>query len=171
MRTGWEAARWEVLPVTLKPELPGGVRGARWGQLCTRDGPLPLLSCIRERSERGSQNRRVWEFRSVLSLDQWELRGWGPVSGSSEQGWSSQWSHVLWSFIAFFHFQDGKRCCVYTKKGRESVPQSSPQRKVQTPKGETLNTTNMQSFLHKKCRVLDYQQGSHSEVCVCVCVT
>ena len=142
MRTGWEAARWEALTVTLTPELPGGVRGAQRGQLCTRGGPLPLRSLIRERW----QDRRVWKFGSVLGRDQWALRGWGPVSGSSEQAWSSQWPHVLLAFLAFFHFQDGKRCCVYTKKGREGVPQSSPQRKVQTPKGETLNTINMQSF-------------------------
>lgn len=141
-------------------------------------GPLPLPRCV---TERFAGPTCLWEVRSVLSreraipdgeADAWgcrkTLRGCGPVLLFWAGGWSSQWSQVLWSFIVFFHFQDGKRCCIYTEKGREGVPQSSPQRKVQTPKGETLNTINSHFLHNKKCRVMDCQQRSHSEVCVCV---
>ncbi|KAJ8789232.1 hypothetical protein J1605_022167 [Eschrichtius robustus] len=41
-------------------------------------------------------------------------------------------------YLVLYPNHDGKRCCIYTKKGREGVPQSSPQRKVQTPKEPVL---------------------------------
>ncbi|GAB5579533.1 complexin-4 isoform X2 [Prionailurus iriomotensis] len=40
--------------------------------------------------------------------------------------------------------KDGKRCRIHTKKGREGMPQSPSQRKVQAPKGSEMDENQIQ---------------------------